>query len=85
MMGGDMMGWGWMLFGGLAIVIFGGGLIALLVLAVRGLTGSGSTARQTDTPQSSTQPPLEILQARYARGEISKQEYETVWQDLQAI
>ena len=87
MMGGDMMGWswGWMFFGGLAMVLFWGGIIALIVLAVRGLTGSGSAVRPTDTPGRSTQPPLEILQARYARGEINKQEYETVRQDLQAL
>jgi len=87
MMGGDMMGWswGWMFFGGLAMVLFWGGIIALIVLAVRGLTGSGSAVRHTDTPRSSTQTPMETLQARYARGEINKQEYETVRQDLQAL
>lgn len=86
MMGWDMgWNWGWMLFGGLAMVFFWGAIIALVVLAVRGLTGSGSTIRYTDTPQRSIQTPLEIIQARYARGEISKQEYETVRQDLQAL
>lgn len=84
MMGWDMgWSWGWMLFGGLTMVLFWGGLIALIVVVVRGLTGSGSTFRYTDAPRSPTQTSLEILQARYARGEINQQEYETIRQDLQ--
>jgi putative membrane protein len=85
MMGWEMgWNWGWMLFGGVAMVLFWGGIIALVVLAVRGLNRSSRTGHYTDTPQPSTQTPLEILQVRYARGEINKQEYETIRQDLQA-
>ena len=88
MMGGGMdWGWGWMFSGGLMMVLFWGVLIALVVLAVRGLTGGASgTNRNTDvatTRRAAEPPPLEILQARYARGEISREEYETVRRDLQ--
>ena len=83
MMGWDMgWSWGWMFFGGLTMVLFWGGVIALIVLALRGFTGSSNTVRHTDTARNPTQTPVEILQARYAKGEISKQEYETVRQDL---
>jgi putative membrane protein len=88
MMGGGMdWGWGWMFSGGLMMVLFWGVLIALVVLAVRGLTG-GASSTTNDTHVGATRreagaPPLEILQARYARGEISREEYETIRRDLQ--
>ena len=34
-------------------------------------------------PTSTSQTPLEILKARYARGEISREEYEQMHQDLE--
>ena len=34
-------------------------------------------------PAQSRQTPLEILQARYARGEISREEYEQMRRDLE--
>jgi putative membrane protein len=65
-------GYGHMLFGGLMMTAFWGGVIALIVLLVRWLGGasgdsSGSGSRRT---------PLQILQERFAMGEIDKQEYE---------
>ena len=89
MMGWDLgFGWGSMFFGGLMMVIFWGGLIALIVLAVRGFSGNRYTSGRSDnTSGQNSQPtsrPLDILQARYARGEISKQEYEAVRDDLLA-
>lgn len=88
MMGWDWgLGWGGMMFGGLMMVVFWGGLIALVVLAVRGFSGNGnrSSTNQNSSSLSSNsarETPLEILQARYARGEISKEEYETISRDL---
>ena len=34
-------------------------------------------------PTSTSQTPLEILKSRYARGEISREEYEQMHQDLE--
>lgn len=82
-MWGNMMahmegyGWGHMLFGGLMMVVFWGGIIALIVLFVRGLTRSEGEAAVQQRPM-----PLEFLQERYARGEIDKQEYEERRKDL---
>jgi len=65
-------GWGWggMMGGGLGMVLFWALIILLIVLAVRGL---GS---RRDFPSPSEKTPLQILQERYARGEIDKQEYD---------
>lgn len=86
MMGWDFgWGWGWMLFGGLTMVLFWGGLIALIVLAVRGLTGSGYQSRSGEQPELRVTPnALEILKARYAKGEITQEEFETIRKDLQS-
>ncbi len=70
-------GWVWMIFGGLMMLVFWGGLIALIVLAVRSLSGP----RQR--PAGPCESPLEILQRRYAAGEISKAEYEEMRGTLQ--
>jgi len=73
MMGGGMMyGFGWigMIFN-VAIII---GIVILVVWAVKRFTG-GSLS-------SSGQTPREILQARYARGEITREQYQQMLSDL---
>ena len=78
--GGDWMwgygpgGWGGMMLGGgLTMLIFWGGIILLVVLLARWFGGRGSTHLEGNAPR---QTALEILQERYARGEIDKAEYE---------
>jgi len=82
MMGGGMMhgfGFGGMgLFGGwigliinLAIII---GIVGLVVWAVKRFTGGPVS--------SSGQTPREIVQSRYARGEITRDQYQQMLQDL---
>ena len=67
------MGW-WMVFGGFWMVIFWGGLIALIVWAISKLTGhNGSTKKPY---------PLDVARERYARGEISREEFEQIKKDL---
>lgn len=73
---GMMMGGGWFVWFLLLILI---GLIVWMFLrsaSVRG-TPSGSSPPKQETP-------LEILQKRYAQGEISRQEYEQMRGDLEA-
>lgn len=74
--------WGWMLFGGLTIVLFWGGLLALIVLAVRGLTGGNQRQRSDPTDFTTSVGALEILQTRYAKGEITREEFEQIRNDL---
>lgn len=66
-------GW-WMLFGGLWMLIFWGGLIALSVWGISRLVRhSHSDAKQS---------PLDIARERYARGEISREQFEQIKKDL---
>ncbi|MDO8567217.1 MAG: SHOCT domain-containing protein [Dehalococcoidales bacterium] len=77
MMGPWMMGgywWGW--FMPIIMIIFWGLVIWGIVALVRGLSrGDAGSATQADSA-------LEILKRRYARGEITKQEYEERKKDL---
>jgi putative membrane protein len=68
-------GWGMsgMMFGGgLVMLVFWAGIIVVAVLLLRWLGGIGPG----EPRHQSRQTALEILQERYARGEIDKQEYE---------
>jgi putative membrane protein len=69
------MGWGWghAIFGTLTMLAFWGGLVVLVVFLVRWL-GGGTFPRQEPPPPRRT--PLEVLQERFAKGEIDKPEYE---------
>ncbi len=74
-----MMDGGWMPMMGvgmLFLVLFWVFVIAGVIYLVRWFIGQGIVSR----PESS----LEILKKRYARGEISKQEFEDMRRDLQA-
>lgn len=75
-------GWGWMIFGSLMMVLFWGGLIALVVLAVRGLTGGNQRQRSDRAESAPSGNPLDILQTRYAKGEITLEEFEQIRDDL---
>ncbi len=72
MMWGDGWGgWGWV-FGALMMLLFWGGLVALVIFAIRGWGG-----RQEEKPgQPRAQDAKAILEERFARGEISKEEFE---------
>ena len=67
------MGW-WMAFGGIWMVVFWGGLIALIVWGVKKLTERGGSEHKSS--------PLDIARERYARGEIAKEEFEQIKKDL---
>ncbi len=69
----DGMGW-WMIFGGLWMLIFWGGLIALIVWGIMKLS-----RRNGSTPKRN---PLDIAKERYARGDISKEQFEQIKKDL---
>jgi putative membrane protein len=58
-----------MLFGSVMMVLFWGGLILVIVLAVRWLgAGPGKAASRKTS--------LEVLEERFARGEIDKEDFE---------
>lgn len=68
--------WGWwgMLLNMLLMIVFWGGLVALVVWIVVSLVRSAQ--------QPTSQTPLDIARARYARGEITKEEFERLKKDL---
>jgi putative membrane protein len=65
------MGW-WMAFGGLWMVVFWGGLIALIVWGITKLLRR----------DASKHDPLDVAKERYAKGEISKKDFEQLKKDL---
>ena len=78
MMGGGMMWFGllMMLFG---LLVFAG-IILLAAWAIARL--AGSERQRSSTTSGSPEDPLTILQRRYARGEIAREEYERIRSDL---
>lgn len=73
-----------MLFGGLFMLLFWGGVVALIVLAVWTLTRADGS-RLGGSASSSSQTPgraLEILKERYARGELTREQFDTMRRDL---
>ena len=76
-----MMGWPWYDFGWwgmglgmLIMIIFWVGLIALITWIVVKLVRSGQ--------KPSAETPLEVAKTRYAKGEITKKEFEQLKKDL---
>ena len=71
---GHMMSWGWghMMFGGVMMIVFWGGIILLVVLLVRSF-GSGKSGGLNAPPRTT---PFDILKERFAKGEIDKKEYD---------
>lgn len=69
---GGALGWIWM-FGGLFVMV---GFVVLVVWAIGAATRGGAT-REPDRPAAPERPSaLDILRERYARGEITQEEFE---------
>lgn len=76
------MGWIGMIIGLVFWVLILGGLIWLVVWAVR-RSGSGSAGSHlTSTQPPVLQSPKDIAQMRYARGEITREQYQQLLEDL---
>lgn len=83
------MGWfggwgGWlpMIINFVLIILIIVALVLLVVWAVRRMTRNGYRS-QVSTGHSGAQPTaLDILQARYARGEITREEYQQILKDI---
>ena len=71
MHGGWGWGWGWMSLMMAMMVLFWGAVIVGIVWLIRG-TGSPPRAREQDV---SRETPVEILDRRFAEGEISEEDY----------
>jgi putative membrane protein len=72
-------GWGFgphMWFGGMHMILFWAAVIVAIVLLVRHRSKTPTGHGAVD------EAPLEILRKRYARGEITKEEFDRMKQDL---
>lgn len=69
---GNMFGWGF--GGGIMMIIFWVAIILLVVWTVKELAGKSG--------KESSDSALEILRQRYAKGEMSKEEFETKKSEL---
>lgn len=79
--GGGMMGYGGFgLLGLLFNLVIIVGIVVLVVWAVRRFTGGSSNWNQLSG--GGNQSPRDILQARYARGEITREQYQQMLSDL---
>ena len=67
---GTAMGW-WAI---VWMVVFWGGLIALIVWGIKRLTERGDSTSKSN--------PLDIAKERYANGEITREEFEQLKTDL---
>ena len=77
MMGGFASGAGifWMIFNLIFFLLIITGVVLLIIWLVRKTSASGSAEIKKDSA-------IEILKTRYARGEISKKEYDEMKKDL---
>ena len=69
---GDGMGW-WMILGSVWVVLFWAGIIWLFIRVL-----DRGDARSTQRAEA----PIDIARRRYARGEISREQFEQLRKDL---
>ncbi len=79
MMGTGTTGFG-MGFGGIGMILIWVLVIAAVIIAVKWLLGDSSGSASN---RNTEKTPLQILEERYARGEIDREEYEQKKKDLQ--
>ena len=68
------VGWGWMVGGWLLMILIWGGLAALVVLSFKWFSKHNAAMEK--------QNPLDIAKERYAKGEITKEQFEQIKKDL---
>lgn len=82
MMFGWNSGMGWGLGGGLFSILIIIGVIVGIVFLVRWLVNKNEPSRGSSVGYGSTQSAEEILKSRYAKGEISREEFNKIRDDL---
>ena len=70
-------GWGWTIGGWIMMVVFWGLVIVGIVALVRAMSDRGAAAQ----PKGS-ETPVEILRRRYAAGELTKEQFEEMKQNV---
>jgi putative membrane protein len=62
-------GWGWMLFGGIFMLIFWAAVIVLIVWGIKKLT---------ENKRATGSNSLDIAKERFAKGEINEEEFQNI-------
>lgn len=80
--------WGWdnwwiVLLGIVVMMLFWGGVITLVVLAIRVIAQPSQRGEDKGNSSFMVETPLEILKKRYAQGEITRDEYLEARRDLE--
>ena len=75
---GGFLGW----FGGIFTIVFWI-LIAVGIVRLIQWLGSQSRISQQQQPAAAIETPFDILKRRYAKGEISKEQYQAMRRDLE--
>ena len=80
----EMMGFGmgFGLIGLFLMLIFLGGLVLVAVLLAKALFPNGTNNRASGLDRRGSESARDILATRYARGEITREQYETMKQDI---
>lgn len=73
---GSGVGAGWMIFGWLMMIIWWAVIIGAVVLVVRALTRNANG-------DSASHAALDILKERYAKGEITKKEFQEMKKEVE--
>lgn len=72
--GFEGMGWGWIGLGFVHMIVFWGLVILAFVGLMRWLAGETTSARAPEA--------IEILKTRYARGELTREQFEQMKREL---
>lgn len=73
---GHMYGFGWGIVNFLGVIVFWVFIILLVVWVIRELSKNNSQSNRTNSHEEQRITPVEILKERFARGEITKKEFE---------
>jgi putative membrane protein len=79
-----MYGYGgiWIVVGLIALALFVALIVALVVVAVSAGRNRGQSMQSAPRSAVGSDDPLEILRRRYAKGEITREEYQSMREDL---
>jgi putative membrane protein len=71
------MGW-WMVFGSIVTILFWASVFALVVWVIARLVGHENSRAASGRKSN----PLDLARERYARGEITKEQFDQISKDL---
>lgn len=83
---GNFYHWGWGFgFGWIFMLLFWGLVIWAIIMLAKSLSENGGCCgmKKEEKPERKTDGAMNILRERYAKGEISKEEFDKMKNDLQ--